>query len=208
MKKKLLKKIAIILILIAICLFVAAYFVINYKGSKKPVQEIKTVDNIQTKEFDYVLYDNKSELYKEYFGKLKEELLKDEINDEEYAKIVSQLFVVDFYSLNDKKTSTDVGGLDFIYEDMKENFILKATDTIYKYVESDVYGERKQTLPKVTGSEVKTITKKNIAINGLSDQNGYTAVVAIQYEKDLGYPKEATLTLIHKGNKLYIVEVK
>lgn len=208
MKKKLLRTIAIILIVAALCLFVAAYFALNKKDNKKPVKEVKTVDNIQTKEFDYVLYDSKSDLYKEYFGKLKEELLKDEVNDEEYAKIISQLFTIDFYSLNDKKTSTDIGGLDFIYEDMKENFTIKAVDTIYKYVESNVYGERKQTLPKVTGSEIKTITKKNININGATDPNGYVAVVTINYEKDLGYPKEVMLTLVHKENKLYIVEVK
>ena len=135
-------------------------------------------------------------------------MLKDEVNDEEYAKIVSKLFVVDFYSLSDKVTSTDVGGLDFIYEKIKENFVLKATDTIYKNIQSNVYGDRKQELPKITGVEVKTITPKAVTIGDLTDQNGYTITVSITYAKDMGYPKEVTLTLVHVLKKLYIVEVK
>ena len=210
MKKKNKSKILVlVLVLVAIILFVIAYIKITHKEEPKQViEEVKTVDNIQTKEFDYVLYDNKSDLYKEYFSKLKEELLKEEVNDEEYAKIIAELFVIDFYSLKDKNTSTDVGGLDFIYEEMKENFVLKATDTIYKYVESNVYGDRKQELPSIKSVNVEQIEKKQLKYNNISDENGYVVKVSIQYEKDMGYPKEVTLSLIHVESKIFIVEVK
>lgn len=210
MKKKNKSKILVlVLVLVAIILFIIAYIKIIHKEEPKQViEEVKTVDNIQTKEFDYVLYDNKSDLYKEYFSKLKEELLKEEVNDEEYAKIIAELFVIDFYSLKDKNTSTDVGGLDFIYEGMKENFVLKATDTIYKYVESNVYGDRKQELPSIKSVNVEQIEKKQLKYNNISDENGYVVKVSIQYEKDMGYPKEVTLSLIHVESKIFIVEVK
>lgn len=206
--KKIKKILAIILIVLAITLFVAAYFTLKNKTTKKPVSEAKTVDNIKTKEFDYVLYDNKSELYKEYFAKLKEELTKEEIDEEAYAKLVSELFAIDFYSLKDKKTNTDIGGLDFIYESMKENFVLKAADTIYKYVESDIYGERNQTLPMVKEVDIRTSQKKNISTKDINDPNGYVVTVTMKYEKDLDYPESATITLAHKDKKLYIIEVK
>ena len=206
--KKVKKILAIILIVLALSLFVAAYFTIKNKSTKKPVTEVKTVDNIKTKEFDYVLYDNKSELYKEYFGKLKEELTKEEIDEEEYAKLVAELFAIDFYSLKDKKTNTDIGGLDFIYENMKENFVLKAADTIYKYVESDVYGERNQTLPMVKEVNIRSSLKKNVSTKDINDPNGYVVTVTIKYEKDLDYPESAMITLVHKDKKLYIIEVK
>ena len=203
------KVIAIMLMILAVILFGFAYIKSMDNKEKKPVMdEVKTVDNIQTKEFDYVLYDNKSDLYKEYFSNLKEELMKDEVNDEEYAKIISKLFVVDFYSLKDKTTSTDVGGLDFIYEGMKENFILKATDTIYKYVESNVYGDRKQDLPKITAINVNQITKTPLKYKNVQDENGYISKLSIEYEKDMGFPKEVTLSLVHVESKLYVVEVK
>ena len=207
MKKNKKKYIVIGLIVLALILFGTTWYLISNKEAA-PVEEIKKEDDIKTNEFDYVLYENKSPLYKEYFAKLKETLLKDEVNEEEYVKILSQLFVVDFYSLSEKKTSTDVGGLDFIYEDIKENFILKATDTIYKYVESNVYGDRKQELPKVVSTTVTNVVKEAITYDSVSDQEGYTVTVTIEYEKDMDYPKEVTLTFIHKEKKLYIVEVK
>ena len=184
--KKTKKILAIILLLISIISFVAGYITLKNKDKKKPVEEVKTVDNIKTKEFDYVLYDNKSDLYKDYFGKLKDELTKEEINEEEYAKLVSELFVIDFYSLIDKKTNTDIG----------------------EYVESNVYGDRTQTLPKVTEVSTTSIIKKNVTIKDLQDPNGYVATISIKYDKDLKYPTSTTITLVHKDKKLYIVEVK
>lgn len=208
MKKNLKKKLAIVLIIVSIICFMLVFFKVTQKEKTPEPEEVKKEDEIQTKEFDYTLYDNKSDLYKEYFGKLKEELLKEEVNDQEYAKIISQLFVTDFYSLDDKLTSTDIGGLDFLYENIKENFVLKATDTIYKYVQSNVYGERKQDLPKVSKVEVKEATLTPVTIGDLTDQNGYTVTLSITYEKEMGYPKEVTLKLVHIEKKIYVVEVK
>jgi hypothetical protein len=44
--------------------------------------------------------------------------------------ILQNYFVADFYNINNKNNKNDVGGLQFIKEEMKENFILNATDTI------------------------------------------------------------------------------
>ncbi len=206
MNKKTITKISIVAGII--CLVVALFLLIPRKGKEEKVEEVKVEDNIKTKEFDYTLYDNKSDLYKEYFQELKDELTKDIVNDDEYSKIISKLFITDFYSLDDKKTSTDIGGLDFIYEEMKENFILKAKDTIYKNVKSNVYGDRKQSLPKVKAVEITSATKKQVSIKTATDPLGYNVVAKVTYEKDLGYPKEITLTIVHKDKKLYIVEVK
>lgn len=208
MSKKIKKYLIICLIVLLVVVSIILFLKLTNKKEEKVMEEVKEVDVIQTKEFDYVLYDNKSELYQEYFKKLKEILLNDQIDDLEYAKVISELFVIDFYSLNDKKTNTDVGGLDFIYEDIKENFTLKATDTIYKYIESNVYGERKQELPKITAVEIKNIETKSVKSDKISDEKGYVSTVSITYEKDLGYPKEINLTLVHKDSKIYIVEVK
>ena len=202
------KILLIVLILVAFFSIFTLYKKLTKGNKKSEVEEVKKEDEIQTKEFDYTLYDNKSDLYKELFGKLKEELTKEEINDEEYAKIIAQLFAVDFYSLSEKATSTDIGGLDFVYEGIKENFVLKASDTIYKYIQSNVYGDRKQELPKVTKVEVKSAVKGPVTIGTLTDQNGYSVALSITYEKEMGYPKDVSLTLVHVEKKLYIVEVK
>ncbi len=206
MNKKTIMKISFVA---GIACFVIAIFLLIPKNEKQePVEQVKVEDKVETKEFNYTLYDNKSDLYKEYFQELKEELTKDIVNEDEYAKILAKLFITDFYSLEDKKTNTDIGGLDFIYEEMKENFILKAQDTIYKNVKSNVYGDRKQSLPKVKAVEITSATKKNVSIGTAQDPLGYIVVAKVTYEKDLNYPKEITLTLVHKDKKLYIVEVK
>lgn len=206
MNKKTIMKISIVAGIA--CFVIAIFLLIPKKAKQEPVGEVKVEDKVETKEFNYTLYDNKSDLYKEYFQELKEELTKDTVNEDEYAKILAKLFITDFYSLEDKRTSTDIGGLDFIYEEMKENFILKAQDTIYKNVKSNVYGDRKQSLPKVKSVEITSATKKNVSIGTAQDPLGYNVVAKVTYEKDLSYPKEITLTLVHKDKKLYIVEVK
>ena len=207
MSKNVKKILVLLLVIVAIASFGFVYYKLTHKPSSK-VDDAKKEDEIQTKEFDYTLYDNKSDLYKEYFGNLKDELLKDEVNDEEYAKIISKLFIVDFYSLSDKVTSTDVGGLDFVYEKIKDNFLLKATDTIYKNIQSNVYGDRKQELPKITSVEVKSIVAVPVTVDSINDINGYTVTLSLTYEKEMGYPKEVTLTLVHVEKKIYVVEVK
>lgn len=202
-------KLRLIFIVVGVLLIgISGILLMNGKKKDSPVQETKTVDNIKVKEIDYTLYDNKSDLYKDYFAKLKEELLKEKVDDLEYAKVVAQLFVTDFYSLADKKTNTDVGGLDFIHPDMKDNFVLKATDTIYKYVESNVYGDRKQELPKITAVEIKSAEPKPLTYGKITDGLGYVVTVTVTYEKDLGFPKEVTMSILHQEKKLYIVEVK
>ena len=203
------KKVVIAFILAAIFLFAAAFFLIKGKGTKKEAApEAKKVEEIKVKEFAYELYDNKSDLYKSYFAKLKEELTKDQVNEEEYAKLVAQLFVTDFYSLADKKTNTDIGGLDFIYPDKKDNFVLKAQDKYYKYVETNVYGDRTQELPKIKQVDIVSATNGVVTVGDVSDPLGYTVVATITYEKDLGYPTQVTLTMVHVEKKLFIVEVK
>ena len=86
---------SIVLIILAIVSFAIVFFKATKKEDKSNVDEVKKEDEIQTKEFDYTLYDNKSDLYKEYFKKLKDVLLKDEVNEDEYATIISELFIID-----------------------------------------------------------------------------------------------------------------
>ena len=44
--------------------------------------------------------------------------------------------------------------------------------------------------------------------NGVTDDNAYVVDVSIEYAKELDYPKEVTLILIHNENKLEIAQMK
>ena len=55
------------------------------------------------------------------FKELKEILNKDKVDEEEYVKKISEMFIYDFYSLNYKVAKTDIGGTDFVYNEVLEN---------------------------------------------------------------------------------------
>ena len=57
-------------------------------------------------------------------------------------------------------------------------------------------------------SEVKSAEAKPLTYDKITDGLGYIVTVTITYEKDLGFPSEVTLYLIHQEKKLYIVEIK
>ena len=146
-------------------------------------------------------------------NELKEILEAEVIDEAKYAEVISKMFVVDFYTLSTKVTNQDVGGLEFIYSNNKDNFKLKASDTLYKYIESNVYGDRKQKLPEV--SEFVTCVSKVDGYNysdkdsGLKifDTKSYLVTVTWKYKEDLGYQTKATIRLVHENNVLSIVSV-
>ena len=213
--KKVFVIIMMILILVGLCF--GCYYVYdnfinvdNYKKGK-PVEVAAKIDSI--KGYNYVLYEDSTELYKNLYYELKEVLEADTIDEAKYAEVVSKMFVADFYTLNTKVTNQDVGGLEFIYSDNKENFKLKASDTLYKYIESNVYCDRTQKLPEV--SEFVSCVSKVDGYNfndkdtGLKifDTKSYVVNLTWTYKENLGYQTKATIRLVHEDNVLSIVSV-
>lgn len=210
-------KILIIIILIVLLviggIFILKKFMSNKSddGKKPVVVEVKKLDEI--KGFSYSLYDNSTELYKELFNELKTVLEKDEIDEEKYAELISKMFVEEFYTLNTKVTNQDVGGLDFVHTEVKDNLKLKASNTIYKYIESNVYGDREQKLPEVSEfvsasvkSEKYSYSDKDTGIS-ISDDNSYVVMLSWKYKEDLGYQTSATIRLVHEDTVLSIISI-
>lgn len=159
-------------------------------------------------DYSYFLESNETKIYKKYYKELEEELSDKKINEENYAKLIAKLFLIDFYTLSNKLTNQDIGGVQFLYEDIQDNFKLKATDTLYKYVKSDIYGNRNQELPTVKDVKIESIETKDYSYLEKEDKNAFIIKTKIIYKKDLGYDEEKTLVIIHDGMKLSIVEVK
>ena len=163
----------------------------------------------------------------EEFEKLDKVLSAKDVNYEDYAKEISKLFIIDFYTLSNKLSKNDIGGTQFIKEDMRDNFIDQARSTFYKYVEvkSD---KRTQKLPEVSLiddvkventtfviKDTKTTTtttkrrsyKKTVTttVSGTT-VDAYKVTISWDYKEDLGYEKEAKMIIIKDdNNKLYIV---
>lgn len=192
-----------IIILIIIILIVAG---IIFFHTRPKLVVVSVVNEIAG--YNYKLESNATRLYKKYFNELDTELKDNEIDEENYAKLVSKLFIIDFYTLNNKVTNKDIGGIDYIHSMKKNEFISNASSTIYKYVKNNLYGTRKQKLPEVNNVEIISVENIVYKKDLLKDDKGYKVKAKIGYVKNLDYPKETELVLIHEDNKLAIVEIK
>ena len=204
--KKRVKKILIAILLITVV--VLGYLSYKQFFGEKEVKEVKVVNEI--KKYGYKLKDNKPAAYKKMFGELKEILEADKVDEEAYAKKISEMFVYDFYSLKDKVSKTDIGGVDFVHPDALANFLTNAQDTYYKYVENNIYGNRKQSLPVVTNISIDNVKQEAFEYGDKSDDKAYFVDVSWSYSDSQfsDNQSKATLIFVHDDIKLYLVEIQ
>lgn len=205
---KLKKKPKIIITLVALLLIaaLAVVLVISFKPKQTKVKEVKVLKSID--EYGYQLKDNKTKKYKDMFKELEDILRADTVDEEAYAKKIAEMFVYDFFSLEDKAAKTDVGGVDFVHPNAVANFLFNAEDTYYKYVESNIYGERKQELPAVDTVTVDSIEKSEFAWNNAIHE-AYEVKLSWTYtnEKFADYQKTALVILIKNELNYYVVQI-
>lgn len=170
-----------------------------------PKETNKKLDMIEL--YGYTLEDTDTQIYKKYFEELGKALNEEAVDYKNYAEIITKLFVIDFYTLNNKLASTDIGGLEFIHPDQVENFKLNAGDTLYKYVESNVYGDRKQDLPEVKDVNVTSTEEATYKI-GNNEYSAFKLNANWEYVKDLGYESSKKFVIIKEEEMLYVVESK
>ena len=200
------KKVKVILI-IAIILISTGLGFLAYESVKPKAVKTATVEN-EIEEYGYTLKSTRNDRYKEAFQELKDILSKKDVDEKAYVEQISKMFIMDFYTLNDKLANTDVGGIDFVHTNAKTNFLEKAEDTVYKYVENDIYGNRDQQLPEVTEVTVEKVENIEYTIGtDFTDDNAYQVEVSLKYKEDMDYPTKATLIFVHEDNKLSLVEV-
>lgn len=205
-KKKLNKKrlFNFFVILIALVLFaIVAFKVVSDMNRDNAKVEKKELDIIEP--YGYKLDDRDTDTYKKYFNELKEVLSEEPIDEEKYAELLTKLFITDFYTLSSRLTSTDIGSLEFIHENQVENFILNAEETMYKTVESDLYGERDQELPEVKEVTVESVEATTYTYNN-TEYDAYRVTASWTYKKDLGYETEGIFILMKDNDKLNVVE--
>ena len=201
-KNKLFYFVMISLILVVIIIIGVKFtFEFLVKDDKNVVTK-KELDSLEL--YGYTLDDYDSDLYKEYFNDLKSTLNNKEVNYEDYAKEIVKLFVSDFYTLDNKLTSSDIGGVEFIPSGMVENFKMHAGDTMYNHVKTNIYGDRVQKLPIVKSVEVTNIENITYTYKD-KEYSAYKVSARWEYQEDLGYKNNEIFTLIKDNNKLYIV---
>ena len=207
LKKKVRRRLFIGIIVVLLCILGFLIYK-TFKPTNKDVKETKIVSHIEN--YGYKLKDNKPKAYKDLFKELEDILNKDEVDEKEYVSKVSELFIYDFYSLDDKEAKTDIGGVDFVYSSILENFLQNAQNTYYKYVESNIYGNRNQNLPVVKDITINSVDQTPFAYGEQTDEKAYKVNVSWDYTQTSfsNYQKNATLVWIHDENKLSLVELQ
>lgn len=201
MSKKTNSKIILLFIVVGIILF-SVLFIKVYNDFIKDNSAQKEISSIEY--YGYTLNSNDTDLYKNYYKELDKVLKEKQVDYRSYASLLSKLFIVDVYNLNNKLASTDIGGLEFIHPDLKENFKENMSETLYKYVESNIDGKRTQELPIVKEVKVDNVFETKYTYND-NEYDAYLVNTNWTYEKDLGYQTSSKLTVIKVDNILYIV---
>ena len=155
--------------------------------------------------YGYTLSKSDTDLYKDNFKVLEGILNENPINYTDYAKSISKLFIIDVFTLTNKISSTDIGGLEFLHKKLKDNFKENMGATLYKNVMVNLDGNRTQELPEVSSIEVTDIFETKYTY-GETEYDAYLVTLNWEYKKDLGYDKSMKLTLIKDSDKLYIVK--
>lgn len=187
------KKIIRIIMLVVVAL-IAIYAIFVAIPSKKNKDE--GIENINNK---YILYKRDSNLYKENFEKLRTILETSPVDNKEYAETIVKLFVIDFYTLDNKDDNTDIGGLQYVHSNLKDNLVLNASSTMYKYIKTT------KELPKVK-SITSIDTKETTYKISDKDYSAYAITINWEYDKDLGYEKQGTFIVVNDNGDLSIVE--
>ena len=207
---KLKKNIKVLIIILAIILvLVIGFLVVPKNFLQKEGQEAKVIESIDN--YGYVLKDNKSKKYQLLFKDLIKILnSKENVDETKYASKLAEMFVVDFYSLADKSSKTDIGGVEIVHPDILANFLENAENTFYKYVESNIYNNRNQELPEVDIVTVESIETTSYTYGQTTDEKAYSVNVVWTYKdnKFTEYQNKANLIFVHSDKKLYLVELK
>lgn len=205
---KLKKKVKIFIgIILVVLIGILAFLVYKNFFGEKEVEGAKVIASID--DYGYNLKDNKNATYKKMFEELKTILLEEKVDYEKYASKISEMFVYDFFSLEDKAAKNDIGGVDFIHPAALSNFLENAESTYYKYVESNIYGNRTQDLPMVDTVTITGVEETLYSIGDVPVEDAYKVTVTWTYTNDSfsDYQKSATIYIAKDEKKLNIVEL-
>lgn len=205
MQKKYKIMLTVLVIFIFILAGISCYFYFFKKDNevKVPVNEVKVTNSIE--KFGYNLDDRDTDLFKSKFEELKVLLNNEDYDVEEYVTLVSELFIIDLYTIDNKISRYDVGGLEYVYKDAVSSFQTVIENSIYKTVENNLDDTRTQDLPIVSDINLDSIKETTFTMPDESVVNGYAVKLSWNYVEDLGYDNSATLILIPDEQKYGVV---
>lgn len=211
-KKRKMKPIKKLLLLLIVVALIIGGFIGYQKFFKKDnTKKVKVVDSIKNDNVDYVVNENDTKLFKKTFEELKKVLNAKEVDNKKYAETISKLFVIDFFTLSNKTSKNDVGGVQFVFDGYKTTFVEYARDGIYKQVLASDAGQINNSLPTVKSVKVNSVEEVSpagmFATPFAEDAVGYEVRLSWTYENDDSFQSEATIVVAPDGEKLSLVKM-
>lgn len=173
------------------------------KSTKKDGFSV-VVDKIS--KYGYTLDERDSKLMRSKFKELKKLLRsKNDVDYEAYAKLLSQMYILDLYDINNKVNKYDVPCLEYIYPSEVDKFKQMIKEEFYSQLVDNSDGERKQELPSIKSIEVNDVKSTKIDVKG-KEKDGYNVTLSWEYDKDLGYDKKSVVSVAIDDGKAYVVK--
>ena len=154
-------------------------------------------------DYGYTLDDRDTDYMKEVFAELEEILNADTVDYTSYANTLAKLFVIDFYTLDNKINKYDVGSLEYILSSKVDMFRQKAVDTVYRDIIDNTYRDRVQDLPEITNVTILNTENTTFALDD-EEMEAIKVTMNYEYEEDLGYDTEGTIYFVREANKLSV----
>ena len=188
-----------VLLVVLIIIGVVSLFFTNEE--QQPANVSRIISNIN--DYGYTLDDRDTLYMQETFKELESILEQSEIDYEAYASVLAKLFVIDFYTLDNKINKYDIGSLEYILSSEVDMFRQKAIDTIYRDILDNTYLDRVQDLPEITNVNILNVEETTYNLN---EEEVWAIKVEMNYEyqEELGYDTEGTIYFVRNANKLEV----
>lgn len=154
-------------------------------------------------DYGYTLDDRDTNYMKETFHELEDILNSTDVDYTLYANTLAKLFVIDFYTLDNKINKYDVGSLEYILSSSVDMFRQKAIDTVYRDVIDNTYRDRIQDLPEITNVNILDTEETTFTLNE-EEVSAIKVTMNYEYKEDLGYDTEGTIYFVRNAQKLEV----
>ncbi len=177
-------------LIIALCFLLMIVGVGYFMTSKDTPLPIKTetVQSPYTKSGD-------SELLNNIYARLDTSYKNKDEEDE--CQLVAAYFVCDYYTFVDKKKN-EIGGVDYMYPEMVENFSQYAQTSFYSY--KNQYPEL-----EVLKYNIISYSPSKVTIAGLEDNDYYNILISLTFNEEIeGLNSTVNVTVVRVEDRYYV----
>ena len=131
------------------------------------------------------------------YDEFKERLENKNKDEEDACQLVAAYFVCDYYTFVDKKKN-EIGGVDYMYPEMVDNFSQYAQTSFYSY--KNQYPEL-----EVLKYNIISYSPSKVTIAGLEDNDYYNILISLTFNEEIeGLNSTVNVTVVRVEDRYYV----